>query len=376
MEKKTKLIHFTYVWTSSSVSSFIANIAEELADDFDQKIIVWDDRGTIFDKRIKDKGIEIISLCNKESHGLTDLPIACAKFSRCLHKFKPEIVHLHCSTSPELRLLKTAKDAHVPVRIAHSHEMSFYGNKFSKYIKEQVHIAYRDEYLPFSTQRLAESKTAGDWLFNGLEYSIVNTPIEIGRYSYDESKRRQFRDNHGIPLSSFVFCSTGRLDEQSNPLLLIEAFSRFHQKRPDSFLILIGESSISSSLNEAIVKYGTEHCILFTGATEDLSSVLSASDGYVLLSNKPIYGITALEAQANGLPCLLSDNISLDVDLVGSSIRNSWDASPVLWTRAMEILTEMKRYDGPAIIKSNGFSKEKVASYLAMLYHYALSEIE
>ena len=131
-----------------------------------------------------------------------------------------------------------------------------------------------------------------------------------------------------------------------------------------------------ATLNEAIVKYGTEHCILFTGATEDLSSVLSASDGYVLLSNKPIYGITALEAQANGLPCLLSDNISLDVDLVGSSIRNSWDASPVLWTRAMEILTEMKRYDGPAIIKSNGFSKEKVASYLAMLYHYALSEIE
>ena len=375
MPSKTKLVHFTYTWTSSGVSGFISNISRELSDDFDQTIVVWENRGTVFDDEIRQKGIEIVTLCKGRSHGIIDLPLACAQFSNYLRKTKPEIVHLHCSTSLELRILLSAKKAKVPVRIAHCHNAGFEGSKLARYIKKEIHVAYKDEYADYATMRLACSKAAGDWMFpDHLSYEIIKNAIDVDRYLFSSEKRAEMRSKYGLG-DAFTFCCTGRLSEQKNQAVLIEAFARYHQKHPLSALLLAGDGPERSNLTSMISNLGIEHCALLLGVVQDVGAVLSASDAYVLPSKFEGFGTAVIEAQANGLPCLVSDTVSPEADLMGNAIRNPWDASPVLWTNAMEILSERKRYDGVDLIRSSGYTKEKVASYLATLYHSALAEI-
>lgn len=375
MPEKTKLIHFTYTWTSSGVSGFISNISRELAEDFDQTIVVWENRGTVFDDEIRQKGIEIVTLCKGHSHGIIDLPLACAQFSSFLKKNKPDIVHLHCSTSLELRVLLSAKRANVPVRIAHCHNAGFEGSKLAKYIKKEIHIAYKDEYADYATMRLACSKAAGDWLFpDYLSYEIIKNAIDVDRYLFSPQKREEIRSRYNLG-DAFTFCCTGRLSEQKNQAVLVEAFSRYHQKHPNSALLLAGDGPNRAKLTSMISNFGIEHCAILLGVVQDVGAVLSASDAYVLPSKFEGFGTAVIEAQANGLPCLVSDTVSAEADLMGNAIRNPWDSSAILWTNAMEILAERKRYDGIDLIRSSGYTKEKVASYLATLYHSALADI-
>ena len=374
MSEKTKLIHFTYTWTSSGVSGFISNISRELADDFDQTIVVWENRGTVFDDEIKEKGIEIVTLCKGHSRGILDLPLACMRFRSYLKKNRADIVHLHCSTSLELRILRAAKDAKVPVRVAHCHNAGFEGSKLAKYVKKEIHVAYKDEYADYATMRLACSKAAGDWMFpEEYTYEIIKNAIDVDRYLFSQEKRDAVRAKYDLG-DAFTFCCTGRLSEQKNQAVLVEAFARYHQKHPDSALLLAGDGPEKAKLASMISSYGIEHCAKLLGVVQDVGSILSASDAYVLPSRFEGFGTAVLEAQANGLPCLVSDTVSKEADLMGNAIRNPWDASAALWTNAMEIVAERKRYDGVEVVRTSGYTKEKVASYLATLYHSALTE--
>lgn len=374
MAEKTRLVHFTYTWTSSGVSGFISNIARELADDFDQTIVVWENRNTVFDDEIREKGIQIVTLCKGRSHGILDLSKACGAFRRYLKKEKPQIVHLHCSTSLELRLLLSAKQARVPVRVAHCHNAGFEGSKAVQYLKKQIHVAYKDEYAPYATMRLACSPAAGDWLFpEDMPYTVIKNAIDVDRYMFSQEKRDAFRKKNDLT-TEYTFCCTGRLSEQKNQALLVEAFARYHQKHPDSALVLAGDGPEREKISALITNQGIEHCVKMLGVVQDVGTVLSGSDAYVLPSRFEGFGTAVLEAQVNGLPCLLSDTVSPDADLMGTSIRTPWDASANIWTKALEILTERERYDGVEIVRSSGYTKEKVASYLATMYHTALSE--
>ena len=375
MADRTRLVHFTYTWTSSGVSGFISNVSRELSESFDQTIVVWENRGTVFDDEIRDKGIEIVTLCKGRSKGIMDLSKACAAFRRYLKKEKPEIVHLHCSTSLELKILLAAKQAKVPLRVAHCHNAGFEGSKLAKYIKQQIHIAYKDEFASFANMRLACSKAAGDWLFpEGFPYTVIKNAIDVDRYMYSEEKRKALREKLGLK-DEFTFCCTGRLSEQKNQAVLVEAFARYHQTHPNSALLLAGDGPERGNIENLLSTHGIGHCVKMLGVVSDVGAVLSASDAYVLPSRFEGFGTAVLEAQVNGLPCLVSDTVSKEADLMGNAIRNPWDSSPALWTNALEILSERERYNGIDVARASGYTKEKVASYLATLYHSALTDL-
>ena len=376
MPNKLKLVHFTYSWISSGVSSFLSSITQELTDDFDQTIVVWDDRGSVFDEEIRNAGVDIYPLCKGRAHGLADLPAACLAFRFYLKKHRPDIVHLHCSTSLELKLLEVAKQEHVPVRISHCHNAGFEGSRLAKYLKKEIHISRKEDFADAPTLRLACSDDAGKWLYNeGEVFTVIKNPVNVERFLYSDEKRNALRAELGLG-DSFVFCCTGRLSEQKNQKLLISAFARYHQKRPDSELLLAGDGPDRGALQRQSDELGVDHCVHFLGTVPDVGAVLSASDAYVLPSVYEGFGTAALEAETNGLPCLLSEAVSKAADVQNSAIWLSPQASAVLWSDGLDIIRSRSRYDGLPAILNSGFTKEKVASHLARLYHSALEKID
>ncbi len=377
MSDKIKLVHFTYSWISSGVSGFLSNITRELKDDFDQTIVVWDDRGSVFDDEIRAAGIGIHSLCRGTAHGIVDLPIAAAAFRSYLKKEKPDIVHVHCSTSPELRFLEVAKQLRVPVRVAHCHNAGFEGSKLMKYLKKEVHVSRKEDYADVPTLRLACSDDAGKWLYNdGESYIVIQNPVDVDKYRFSQEKRDSLRTSLGISEHQYAFCCTGRLSEQKNQRLLITAFARYRQRHPDSVLLLAGDGDQRGTLSRIATELGVDHCVLFLGTVSDVGAVLSASDGYVLPSLYEGFGTSVLEAETNGLPCLLSEAVDRNADVQGNAVWLAPDASPILWSNGLDLLCTHTRYDGLPAILASGYTKEKVASYLARLYHSALDEID
>ena len=377
MADKPKVIHFTYTWTTSGVSSFISNIARELSADYDQRIVVWENRGSAFDTEIDEAAIPIVTLSKGRTNGILDIGRASRSFRRYLKKESADIVHLHCSTSLELRFLEAAARTGVPIRIAHCHNVGFDGSRLAKAIKKEIHVSYKEEYRESITHRLACSQEAGEWLY--LEddpFTVIKNAIDVDKYLYDSAERTTFRERNRISEDAYAFCCTGRLSEQKNQKLLVESFARYHQKHPESVLLLAGDGPLHADLDHVVNDLGVEHCVFFLGTVSDIGEVLSASDGYVLPSKYEGFGTAVLEAQTNGLPCLLSEAVSPLADVVGNAIRLPWDASAQVWTQGLELLSGQERYDGTQKIRDSGYAKEKVASIIGALYNRALNHLD
>ncbi len=372
MSEKPVLVHFTYTWISSGVSGFLANITGELAGEFTQTIVVWEDKGSVFDEQIRSQGIRIVSLCRGRSRGILDLPAAEEAFRKYLEKGPADIVHLHCSTSSELRFLRAAETAGVPARIAHCHNAGFEGGSISRFLKNRIHEIDRKRLSDAPTLRLACAEDAGKWLFGDeTAFEVISNPVDTDRYLYSEEKRASFREKHCIG-GDYAVCCTGRLSEQKNQAVLIEAFARFARNHNDSYLILAGDGNLRKALEDLAAQHGIGHRVLFLGTVSDVGEVLSAADGYALPSRFEGFGTAVLEAQANGLPCLLSDAVSPDADIMKNAVWVPANAPVSRWIDGLEELYQRTRCNGETVIRNSGYSKEKTAERLAEVYRKAL----
>ena len=98
-----------------------------------------------------------------------------------------KVVHVHqdCLSSV---ILKAAKQHDVPVRIAHSHSANQ-----DKNLKYLIKLWYKRSIPEYATNLFACGKDAGDWMFGGASYQIINNAIDVAAYTYDPTKRQEMR---------------------------------------------------------------------------------------------------------------------------------------------------------------------------------------
>lgn len=98
-----------------------------------------------------------------------------------------KVVHVHqdCLSSV---ILKAAKQHDIPVRIAHSHNANQ-----DKNLKYPIKLWYKRSIPEYATNLFACGKDAGDWMFGGASYQIINNAIDVAAYTYDSTKRQEMR---------------------------------------------------------------------------------------------------------------------------------------------------------------------------------------
>ena len=98
-----------------------------------------------------------------------------------------KVVHVHqdCLSSV---ILKAAKQHDVPVRIAHSHSANQ-----DKNLKYPIKLWYKRSIPEYATNLFACGKDAGDWMFGGASYQIINNAIDVAAYTYGSTKRQEMR---------------------------------------------------------------------------------------------------------------------------------------------------------------------------------------
>nr|WP_186324865.1 glycosyltransferase [Paenibacillus bovis] len=109
--------------------------------------------------------------------------------------------------------------------------------------------------------------------------------------------------------------SVGRLIDQKNHRLLVNAFCKIHEMFPEYRLIIYGEGDERENLLNLIKRLGLENYIELPGVKKDVNSLILDAELFILPSNFEGMPNALIEAMCIGLPCI-STKVSGAVDLI------------------------------------------------------------
>ena len=247
--------------------------------------------------------------------------------------FKQEgwkIVHSHINALSVFPL-RAAKNAGVPVRIAHSHSTSGKG----EYAKNTLKAALKTQANRYPTHRLACSEYAGEWLFGKFaDFDVLYNAFELDRFSFSEEARAKARADLGLVGDTFAVGHLGRFMPQKNHRFLVDAFAELVRIRPDSVLLLAGDGEQRPLVESWVSEREVASKVKFLGQRADADCLYQAFDAFALPSLYEGLCLVGVEAQRAGLPCLLSDAITREVDVTGTCEFLPID-DPKVWADAL-----------------------------------------
>ncbi len=280
-------------------------------------------------------------------------------------KSHPEyhIVHGHQYNTASIYLQRAKK--HGRVTIAHGHSTS--GGKSAAALGKrlfQLRLPYVADYL------LACSVQSGEWLYRGIRpFDVIPNAIHSKLYCFSEETRTKVRKLFGIKEEEIVIGHVGRFCAVKNHGMLIDIFHCLHKACPNSRLLLVGDGELRESVEKKASLLSLRDNVIFAGVRADVNEVLQAMDVFVYPSLYEGLPVTLIEAQASGLPCLISDNITTQVDITNQIYRMPVQKTPESWAeKALSLLPPAQRKDMSAQIKKAGFDIGDLASRMTQFY--------
>lgn len=273
------------------------------------------------------------------------------------------VIHVHQDCLSAV-ILKAAKKRGIPVRIAHSHNANQ-----DKNLKYPIKLFYKRFIPEYATHLMACGRMAGEWMFGGAPFSVLPNAIDAAAYRFDAAKREAMRTALQIGPQSLVIGHVGRFMPPKNHAFLLQIFAAVQQQCPDSRLLLVGDGELRPAIEAQAARHGIADNVIFTGVRSDVNDLLQAMDVFVLPSLYEGLPVTMVEAQAAGLPCIVSNRVSQECVLTEGLVEDiSLDKSPHSW--AEKILEKhntprKNRYDE---IVTHGFNITTEAKELQEFY--------
>lgn len=276
------------------------------------------------------------------------------------HRYR--IVHAHLSTMSVFPLF-AAWRAGVPMRICHNHTTAYWGEGFKTLLK----YILRPFNKIFATDYFACGETAGRWMFGDRcfdsgKVTVMPNAIDTERFGFDQEVRTALRNELEIPQDAFVVGHVGRFTYAKNHAFLLEVFREVSKARPDAKLLLAGEGELQDDIKSRAEKLGIEENVVFTGVRANANQLYNIMDAFCLPSLYEGLGMAAWEAQANGLPVLLSDKVPREAALSESCRHLPLEAGAAAWAAVLLEGRRMKAADVPNIRESAKWLEEVYTS--------------
>ena len=145
-----------------------------------------------------------------------------------------------------------------------------------------------------------------------------------------------------IPRDAFVIGHVGRFSQEKNHRFLIELLVELVRLLPATCLLLVGEGPLRSEVEQQVHESGLSDRVVFAGLRRDVPQLLTnAMDLFLFPSLYEGLPMVLLEAQAAGLPCIISDAIDDDATVIPNLVQKLSLTQPVTdWVRAVVRATE------------------------------------
>lgn len=242
------------------------------------------------------------------------------KINTLFKENKYDAVWSNSAEIPNIDFLLYAKKYGVKKIIVHGHT----SNWSVDYIRRVFHIINRRRINRVATDFFACSKSAIDFMFVGngrKKVKIIHNAIDLEKYKFSKIKRSELKNEYNLD-GKKVIGTIGRIDPVKNQIFLIDLL--YHIKKIDENikLVIIGGSSSENEelakLQAKIAEYELQDSVILAGEQKNIGDWLSLFDVFILPSLFEGLPFVSLEAQANGLPCILSTGISREANITGT----------------------------------------------------------
>ena len=229
-------------------------------------------------------------------------------------------------------------------------------------------LKYKADYCFTCSKEAGIAVFGKKWIEQKKVWTIPNA-IDANRFQYKEAVRREVREALGIQ-DKFVIGHVGRFGFMKNHTYLVDIFAELCRQREDMVLVLIGKGEEEETIHNKLKGLGLEDQVLFLGNQFDVERYYQAFDYFVFPSIFEGLPGSVVEAQAAGLHCLISDQITREVALTELVSYRSIEQDPKLW--AEEILRNAKealvRRDMREEISKKGFDVNTQAVLMEEFY--------
>ena len=206
----------------------------------------------------------------------------------------------------------------------------------------------------FVKTKFACSESAGRFWYGGKKFTVLKNAVNCREYAFDPAKRQKMRRLLNAE-NAFAVCHIGKTDiPQKNHPFLLRVFAEICARHPDSRLILIGAEK-TDELSRLCRELKIEDRALFLGARSDVSQLLQAGDVFVFPSTKEGLPVSVIEAQASGLPVVMSDSVTSEVVVSDNVKRLPLSSSARDWADAALSLSGGARRDNFDLMKRSGW---------------------
>ncbi|PMB84642.1 glycosyltransferase [Dolosicoccus paucivorans] len=371
MEIQLKPIRILHIMSGfgGGISTFIRNQAEALTDTsiiFD--VATYDDCPEEFKQAIEKTGGRIYSLQNPKTKGWKEFK---KSLQQPLKEHHYDVVHCHVAGYRAIAYYLVVRKYKVGKFIIHAHstvDLSRLSKKKQYEAKINQPINRYLSHEPVGCGALAIQSIYGK--VPKEQWMIIPNSVEPANFIHSDKEatkiREQVRTRWQVPEDHYLIGHIGRLEEVKNHQLTLELAQWIKNQQLPMTIVIIGTGKLKEALKEQVKEKGLESVVLFTGRLHPIANYLPALDGVILPSFVEGLPTTMIETQLVGLPAVLSDTITKEVDLeLGLLTYLPLDSPISKWYDELITLIEMSKPSTRSRIEQaslKGFTNEAASS--------------
>ena len=191
-------------------------------------------------------------------------------------------------------------------------------------------------------QRFACSEAAGQWMFGrNRPFTIVKNAIDTQHFAFSPEKRVAIREELGIR-DCKLYGHVGNFVPVKNHTFLMRVFAELAREDSAARFICVGDGELRVEIEEDAKMLGIKDKVFFAGIRHDTDAIMSSMDVLIFPSIHEGIPLTLIEAQAAGLPILMSEAVSKDVEVTENLVhRRNIAEEPAVWASEARILAGM-----------------------------------
>ena len=214
--------------------------------------------------------------------------------------------------------------AHVKKRIVHSHNANEFNDNT---LKRKIYRGISRVLIKlFCTDRVACGIKAREYLFGKSKKVekntlLVNNGIELEEYKNINKDMLEEKINElGLSKTELIIGNVARFEEQKNHVFFLKLAHYLKDKNINAKIVLVGDGKLREEIQNRTIQEEIDKYFVFTGKRKDIPYIMSIFDVFVMPSLYEGFPLTIVEALAAGKNCVISDTISIEVEVIDGTI--------------------------------------------------------
>jgi glycosyltransferase involved in cell wall biosynthesis len=349
-EARRKVLHVLGSLDRGGAETWLMHVLRHINhDQFQIDFLVHTAETGAYESEAKALGAQVLRCLNP-----SNLPGYAQQFRQILRENGPyHVVHTHVHQYGGWPLT-IARLSGVPVRVAHSHLDTEAVDAHASLPRRLYLSGMKTLVKSSTTHGLAASRQAAPSMFGKHWQSdrrnrIFYCAIDLSPFENIRKQREAVRAELGIAPNAFVMGHVGRFFEQKNHAYLIDIAHSLKSHVPQARFLLVGEGPLREQIEQQATARGVREMFVFAGLRSDVQRVMGAMDVFVLPSLFEGLPLVGIEAQAAGLPCVIADTVTPEIQIVpeqvtflpiGAAAVETWCAQLRAWAKQPPRLTQ------------------------------------